>query len=43
MEISSQLYDELALLGRSLNHGEFVVSSLEYLVIDAGGQASAGS
>lgn len=37
MEISSQLYHELALLGRSLDHGEFVVSSLEYLVSDAGG------
>ncbi|MGI5153074.1 hypothetical protein ACQEVC_43000 [Plantactinospora sp. CA-294935] len=37
MEISSQLYHELALLGRSLNCGEFVVSSLEYLVSDANG------
>jgi hypothetical protein len=37
MEISSQLYDELTLLGRSLNFGEFVVSSLEYLVSDTNG------
>lgn len=34
MEISPQLYHEFALLGRSLNLGEFVVSSLEYLVGD---------
>ena len=37
MEISSQLYHEFALLGRSLNFGEFVVSSLEYLVSDTNG------
>jgi hypothetical protein len=37
MEISSQLFHEFALLGRSLNFGEFVVSSLEYLVSDTNG------
>ncbi|GIM90708.1 hypothetical protein [Paractinoplanes toevensis] len=37
MEISSQLYHEFVLLGRSLNFGDFVVSSLEYLVSDTNG------
>jgi len=37
MDISSKLYRDLDLLGRSLNCGEFVVSSLGYLVSDANG------
>jgi hypothetical protein len=37
IEISSKLYHEFVLLGRRLNCGEFVVSSLEYLVGDTNG------
>ncbi|WP_285555939.1 hypothetical protein [Actinoplanes regularis] len=40
IEISLQLYQELVLLGRRLNCGEFVVSSLEYLANSSDGLSS---